>query len=283
MITQKFSSLTRRILLAVLLMLALTSSRSAAQNARADVKRFQWDPVVVHLAAEATRGVEVYMSVHLDHWALTWFDSESVTAWLPQLRALQTSSAAADSTAWLFGFDGDSRLRVVKGSVQGREAFALQLRANPSKVVIQAWLPRAYIADFTKALEAAVTVARDVARAPAPANAQPIFEEWDVDEAPKPAAEEHFDAGLPQYALRGDVVVGFVVDSAGHVVPSTVSVYDCDDANIAKRWGRAVTAWHFVAGSRGGHHVASRFRMAFTFDTGGSLQVNPDRIVPGRP
>lgn len=276
------SSYARRSLVA-LSTLALSASRITAQNARADVKRFQWDPVVVHLAAEAQLGVEVYMSVRADNWALTWIDPDSVTAWLPQLRALEASSAASDSTAWISGRDRESRMRVVKGAVQGREAFALQLRAHPSKITIQAWLPRAYIADFTKELEKSVSVARDVARVPVLASSQRVYEQWDVDELPRAAAEEHFDAGLPQYALRGEVVVGFVVDSAGHVVPATVTVYDCDDANIAKRWGRAVVAWHFVAGSVGGQHVASRYRFAFSFDTGGSLQVNNDRIVPGRP
>lgn len=134
------SLLARRSSLVALFALALSSSHAAAQNRRADVKRFQWNPVVVHVAAEAQLGVEIYMSVRADNWALTWIDPDSVTAWLPQLRALQASSAASDSTAWLSG-RGDARMRVLKGAVQGRQAFALQLRANPSKIIVQAWLP----------------------------------------------------------------------------------------------------------------------------------------------
>ena len=277
------SPLARRSSLVALITLALAATNAAAQNVRADVKRFQWDPVIVHLAAEGQLGVEVYMSVSADNWALTWIDPDSVTAWLPQLRALQASSVESDSTSWLSGRGSYARMRVVKGVVQGRQAFALQLRAQPSKVIIQAWLSSAYLADFTKALEKSVSVARDVASAPALANAQPVYEEWNVDELPKPAAEEHFDGQFPQYALRGDIVVGFVVDSTGQVVPSTVTVYDCDDPNVAKRLGRTVSAWRFVAGSRGGHPVATRFRLAFTFDTGGSFQVDNDRVIPGHP
>jgi len=277
------SPLARRSFLVALVTLAFTAPHVAAQNRRADVKRFQWDPVVVHLAAEAPLGVEVYMSVSANNWALGWIDPDAVTAWLPQLRALQGSSSVSDSTTWLPGRGSDARMRVLKDVVQGREAYALQLRANPTENTIQAWLPSAYIADFTKSLEKSVSVAKNLARAPALPNAQPVYEEWDVDVPPKPAAEEHLGAALPQYALRGVVVVGFVVDSAGHVVPSTVTVYDCDDANLANLWEHAVAAWHFVAGSRGGHHVASRFRMAFTFDTGGSFHVGGDRIIPGRP
>ena len=275
------SLLARRSSLVALFALALSSTRTAAQNRREDVKRFQWSPVVLHVAAEAQLGVEVYMSVKSDNWALTWFDTDSLAAWLPQVHALETSTAVSDSTAWLPGRD-DSRMRMVKGMVQGHQAFAVELKANPSKLKMGAWLPPAYSADFIKALDKSLSVAKDVARQSPLSNSQPVFEEWDVDVKPKGTAEEHFGASLPEYALRGDVVVGFVVDTAGHVVAPTVTVYDCRDPNIAKQWEREVPAWRFVAGSRHGQHVPTRVRLAFTFDTGGSIQVNNDRLLPGQ-
>ena len=267
----------------VALALPFPAAQLAAQNRRVDVKRFQWDPVVVHLAVEAQLGVEVYMSVHTNNWALTWIDPDSVAAWLPQLRALQSTRAASDSTAWVSARESGARMRIVKGAVQGHEAYALQLHANPSATLMQAWLPAAYVADFSKMLEKSVSVAKDVARAPALANSQPVYEEWDVDEPPAAAEVEHLPISLPSYALRGNAVVGFVVDSTGHPVPSTVTVYECDDANVADRFERAVAAWHFLPGTRRGHHVATRVRLVFNFDTGGSFHVNSDRIIPHRP
>ena len=275
------SLLARRSSFVALFALALFASHAAAQNRREDVKRFQWSPVVLHVAAEAQLGVEIYMSVKSDSWALTWFDTDSLAAWLPQAHALETSSAVSDSTAWLPGRD-DSRMRMVKGMVQGRQVFAVELKANPSKLKMGAWLPPAYSADFTKALDKSLSVAKHVAGQPPLAHSQPIFEEWDVDVKPKEAADEHFGAALPDYALRGDVVVGFVVDTAGHVVAPTVTVYECRDPNIAKQWAREVAAWRFVAGSRQGQHVPTRVRLAFSFDTGISLQVNNDRLLPGQ-
>jgi hypothetical protein len=267
----------------VALALPLAASHLAAQNRRVDVKRFQWDPVVVHLAAEAQLGVEVYMSVHTNSWALTWIDPDSVAAWMPQLRALQTTRAASDSTSWLTARESGARMRIVKGAVQGHEAFAVQLHANPSATLMQAWLPAAYVADLSKALEKSVSAAREVARAPAIPNSETVYEEWDVDEPPAAAELEHLAISLPSYTLRGSAVVGFVVDSAGHPVPLTATVYECDDANVADRFERAIAAWHFVPGSRRGQHVATRVRLVFNFDTGGSFHVNSERIIPHRP
>ncbi len=122
---------------------------------------------------------------------------------------------------------------------------------------MRAWLPRVYLEDLTKSLEKAVSVAKNVAQLPELANAQPVYEEWDVEVPPKAAPEQHFAASLSQYALRGNVVTGFVVDSTGHVVPSTVTVYECEDPNLAIRWQIAVTQWQFEPGSRDGHHVAT--------------------------
>jgi hypothetical protein len=273
----------RSALLALIVTTLVAPSITLAQNPRADVRRFQWDPVVVHLAAEARLGVEVYISVPKDSWALTWINPDSLAAWLPQLHALITSSASSDSTTWITARGDEARMRVVKGAVQGRQAYALQLRAPPSTVRIEAWLSASYINDFAKALDKSVTVARNLEHAPALANAQPVYEQWDVDSLPVGAAQEHFAASLPQYMLRGEAVVGFVVDANGHVVPSSVTVYDCDDPNLAKQWGREVVAWHFVGGVRGGQRVATRIRRAFSLYTGGSFQVNNQRVIPGRP
>ena len=277
------SLLARRFSLSSLLALSLAASPVAAQSPRADVKRFQWNPVVVHVAAEGKLGVEIYMSVHTNDWALSWFDPDSLSAWLPQLRTIQSGGDGSDSTTWLSGRGSGTGLRVIRGTVQGQEAYALQLRANPSTAIVRAWLPVAYLRDLGKSLEKSVSVAKNVARVPTLANAQPVYEEWDVDEPPQPAAEEHLGAALPMYALRGDVAVGFVVDATGHVVPATVTVYDCEDPNLANRWQSAVAQWHFVPATLDGEHVASRYRLVFTYDTGGSFHVGGDRIVPGRP
>jgi hypothetical protein len=261
----------------------LSAVTALAQNPRADVRRFQWDPVVVHLAAETPLGVEIYMSVAKDEWALTWLNPDSLAAWLPQMKALLSSNAGTDSTSWLAARGDDARMRVVKGAVQGKPAFALQLRAAPSNLRLQAWIPAAYAGDLAKALDKSISVARDLARAPALANAQPVYEQWDVDSVPVGSAEEHFAASLPRYMVRGTVVVGMVVDANGHVVPSSVTFYDCDDANLARQWGRAVVAWHFTGGMRGSQRVATRVRMAFALDKGESYQENNPRVIPGRP
>jgi hypothetical protein len=167
----------------------LSAVTTFAQNPRADVRRFQWDPVVVHVAAETPLGVEVYMSVTKEEWALTWINPDSLAAWLPQMKALLSSRAGADSTRWLAARGDDARMRVVKGAVQGKPAFALQLRAAPSNLRLQAWIPASYASDLAKALEKSVSVARDLARAPALANAQPVYEQWDVDSVPVGSAE----------------------------------------------------------------------------------------------
>lgn len=84
--------------------------------------------------------------------------------------------------------------------------------------------------------------------------------------------------------VRGAAVAGFVVDSAGHIVPSSVTMYDCDDPNLAKPWGREVVAWEFASsGMREGRRVATRIRMACNLDTGGSLQIDNQRVIPGVP
>jgi hypothetical protein len=273
-------SLARRTASLVLLAAASLAPGAAGQNPRADVKRFQWDPVVVHLAAESSLGVEVYMSVNTKNWGLTWINPDTLAAWLPQLRALLGSGAASDSTAWVTARGSDSRMRIVKGAVQGRSAFALQLRAQPATVRIEAWLPAAYVADLAKALDKSIDVARGLEHAPALAHALPVHEQWDVDTPPVGASAQG-NFLLPEYMLRGTVVVGFVVDTLGRVIPSTVTVYDCDDPNLARQWAREVVAWSFVSGSQGDQRVATRIRMGFALDGGFTWRTGGDRVIPG--
>lgn len=264
------------------LLVLTTAPHLGAQDRRTEVRRFQWDPVVVHIAAEAPLGVELYMSVTPDHWALTWIRPDSLAAWLPQVRALEARNAAVDSTPYVGG-RGGSRFRVVKGVLQGRQLYALQLAAEPSTVSLQAWLTSGYLSDLSKALEKGIVAETELDHQPPVANAFPVYEEWDVDSLPRGAVEEHFYASLPQYMVRGSAVLGFVVAADGHIVPSSVTVYDCDDPNLAKQWGRAVTAWAFVAGKRGSEPVATRIRMAFDLDKGVSYQEDNQRVIPGRP
>jgi hypothetical protein len=272
----------RRSSLLALAGLVLVATPAVAQNRRTDVKRFQWNPVVVHVAAEAPLGVELYMSLSTRHWALTWFRPDSLDAWLPQLRALMERAPSVDSTPYVSG-RGESRMRVRKGIVQGRQAYALQLAAEPAPVRIEAWLSEAFLTDLSKALEKATSVARDLERAPALANALPVHEQWDVDTIPQGAAEQRFSTSGLEYMVRGNVVVGFVVDTAGHVVPSSVTIYDCLDPNLAKQWTREVAAWRFTSGMLDDKHVAVRVREAYALDTGGSFQTNNQRVVPGTP
>jgi hypothetical protein len=79
----------------------LFATHLGAQQRRVDVKKFQWDPVVVHIAAEAPRGVEVFMSVKTKFWGLTWihpgFDG-------------RLAAAAARSDVWR----GDRRQHAVR-------------------------------------------------------------------------------------------------------------------------------------------------------------------------
>jgi hypothetical protein len=128
----------------------LFASHAGAQQRRVEVKKFQWDPVVVHVAAEAPRGVEVFMSVKTKFWGLTWIRPDSMTAWLQALRDLTSSSALNDSTPYVSGRD-ESRMRVVKGIVQGQKAYALQFIAPPSLGRIEGWLSPAFLADLSKA------------------------------------------------------------------------------------------------------------------------------------
>jgi len=271
-----------RCTLAIILAIPLVAHALHAQHRRADVRRIQWDPVAVHVAAEAPLGVELYVSVSADHWALTWIHPDSLAAWLPQIRALTERSAAADSTPWVGGSDA-SHFRVIKGQLQGRELYAIQLIAEPSRLNLQAWLTGALLSELSKSLQKGIDTEHDLELKSAPPNAYAVYEEWQVDSMPRGAETENFYAALPQYMVRGSAVVGFVVDSAGHIVPSSVTVYDCDDPNLAKQWGREVTAWHFVAGMRGGRPVATRVRMAFDLDTGHSLTVDNQRSIPGKP
>lgn len=68
----RMSAANRSPLLALASLITLLfASPLSAQQRRVEVKKFQWDPVVVHIAAEAPRGVEVFVSVKTKFWGLT--------------------------------------------------------------------------------------------------------------------------------------------------------------------------------------------------------------------
>ena len=262
-------------------LLALTIAPSlAAQQRRVEVKKFQWDPVVVNVAAEAPRGVEIFMSVKTTFWALTWVEPDSMAAWLVHLHDLTSSSASVDSTPYVTGRD-KSRMRVVKGIVQGQHAYALQLIAPPSMGRIEGWLLPAFIADFSKALEKGVATARDLDRAPALASLPRIYEQWEVDSMPYSKGERRFSGSGLDYLVRGSLVVGYVVDSTGRVDPSSVTVYDCRDPNLTKQMTREVAAWTYVPGLRAEQPVATRVHEVLSLDGGVSFTPGGDRVIPG--
>lgn len=218
----------RRASALVALTALLFASHLGAQNRRVEVKKFQWDPVVVHIAAEAPRGVEVFMSVKTKFWGLTWIHPDLMAAWLPRLHDLTSGAATVDSTPYVSGRD-ESRMRVVKGIVQGREAYALQFIAPPSLGRIEGWLSPAFLADLSKALEKGVAAERDLERSPGIASAPRIYEQWEVDSMPASTGDLTFSTSGLDYMVRGTIAVGFVIDSTGHVVAPSVTVYDCRD------------------------------------------------------
>ena len=220
------------------------------------------------------------MSVKTTFWALTWVEPDSMAAWLVHLHDLTSSSASVDSTPYVTGRD-KSRMRVVKGIVQGQHAYALQLIAPPSMGRIEGWLLPAFIADFSKALEKGVAAARDLYRSPGLASAPRIYEEWEVDSLPYSKGEQRFSTSGLDYLVRGKLVVGYVVDSTGHVVASSVTVYDCRDPNLTKQMTREVAAWTFVPGVRAERPVATRVHRELSLDSGGSFTVGGDRALPG--
>ncbi len=255
------------------------TSRLDAQR-RVEVKKFQWDPVVVHIAAEAPRGVEVFMSVKTKFWGLTWIQADSMASWLPRLHDLASSSATVDSTPYVSGRD-ESRMRVVKGVVRGQKAYALQFIAPPSLGRIESWLSPAFLADLSKALEKGVAAARDLERSPGIASGPRIYEQWEVDSMPASTSELTFSTSGLNYMVRGTIAVGFVVDSTGHVVAPSVTIYDCRDPNLAKQMTREVAAWRFTPGMRVDQPVATRVHAALSLETDGSFTTGGDRVIPG--
>jgi len=275
------SAANRSPLLALASLAALLfASHAGAQQRRVEVKKFQWDPVVVHVAAEAPRGVEVFMSVKTTFWGITWIRPDSMAVWLQRLRDLTLSAALNDSTPYVSGRD-ESRMRVVKGIVQGQKAYALQFIAPPSLGRIEGWLSPSFLADLSKALEKGVSAERDLERSPGIASAPRIYEQWEVDSMPASSGELTFSTSGLDYMLRGTIAVGFVVDSTGRVVPPSVTVYDCRDPNLAKQMTREVAAWKFTPGMRNEQPVATRVHAALLLDSRGSFTTGGDRVIPG--
>lgn len=251
-----------------------------AQNRRVEVRKFQWDPVVVNVAAEAPRGVEIFMSVKTTFWALTWIEPDSMAAWLSHLHELTSSAAAVDTTPYVSGREG-SRMRVVKGVVQGQHAYALQIIAPPSMRRIEGWLLPDFVADFSKALEKGIAAARDLDRAPGVASLPRIYEQWEVDSIPARTGELRFSTSGLDYLVRGTIVVGYVVDSTGHVVAPSVTVYDSRDPNLTKQMTREVAAWTFTPGIRDHEPVATRVHAVLSLAASGSFTTGGDRVLPG--
>ena len=91
------------------------SPRTAARTSSA----FNGRPIVLHVGAEAQLGVEIYMSVKSDSWALTWFDTDSSGLAAASART-RNEYRRRGQHRWLSGRD-DSRMRMVKGMVQGKQ------------------------------------------------------------------------------------------------------------------------------------------------------------------
>ncbi|HEU4643875.1 MAG TPA: hypothetical protein VFS44_15605 [Gemmatimonadaceae bacterium] len=268
--------------LAVVAFLALLCAGSAqAQRPRADVRRFQWDPVVVHVGVERPTGVEIYLTADGGHWALSWFPPDSVAAWLPSLDSLLEREDGGDAETRTVTGRGGNEMRFLVRTLEGRRMYGLRLTAPPFDQPIAAWLPIEYARDFAKALDRSVDEAdklwrkRDLVAGPR------VYEAWEVDKQPEGAEFQRIGDVIPDYSLGGRVTLSFVVDTLGHIDPSTVAVYDCDDPRIAARFAKVVGGWPFTPGMRGGHPVPTRAIMSFTLESNMRMRVNPERILPG--
>lgn len=270
---------SRVLLLSFALLGAATTAR--AQRPRADVRRFQWDPVVVHLGVERPTGIELYLTTDDRHWALTWFPPDSVAAWLPALDSLLARDDGADAeTRSLVGRSG-SELRFLARTMQGRRLYGLRVTAPPFDQPIAAWLPIEYARDFAQALGKSGEAARKLWREPAGDAGPRVYEAWEVDRQPTGADFQRIGDVIPSYSLGGRVTVAFVVDTLGHIDPRSVAVYDCDDSRLAARFAKVVGAWPFTPGERGGHPVPTRAVTSFTLESNMRVRVNPERILPG--
>ncbi|HEX6534790.1 MAG TPA: hypothetical protein VF041_09330 [Gemmatimonadaceae bacterium] len=274
-----------RVALTVMTALGLPAlaTSAAAQRERVDVRRFQWNPVVVYVGVERPTGIELFLTTDDAHWALTWFAPDTIGEWLP---ALDSLLAAGDTTtretreiAGRFG----STLRFVSGTMRGQHLFGLRLAAPPARQPIVAWLPAQYARDLARALHKSADEARHLWRGRATAAVDRVYEEWEVDQPPVGADFQRIGDVVPLNSLGGRVTLGFVVDTLGHIDPRTVSVYDCDDQRLASRFARVVGAWPFTPGKIGGHAVPTRAVVSFTLESNMRVRINPERVVPGSP
>lgn len=261
----------------------LFAASAAAQHQRADVRRFQWDPVVVYVGVERPSGVELFLTTDDTHWALTWFAPEAIAGWLPALDSLLArGDDATGETRDVAGRFG-STLRFVSATTQGRHLFGLRLAAPPERQPIVAWLPAEYARDLARALHKSTGEARELLRDRTPAATERVYEEWEVDQPPVGADYQRIGNVVPSNSLGGRVTLGFVVDTSGRIDPHSVAVYDCDDQRLAARFAHVVGAWPFTPGKIGGRAVPTRAIVSFTLESNMRVRINPDRVVPGSP
>lgn len=255
----------------------------AAQRVRADVQRFQWDPVVVHVGVEHPTGVEIYLATDDRHWTLSWFPPDSVAAWAPSLsKMLKHPPVEGESTPALRGRFG-SELRVVTGAVQGKLAYGLEISGPPTPATLVAWLTGDYARDFAKAVAKAPGIARKLERQ-APDTVVPrVYEEWEVDEIPVGADYQRVFGAVPADSYGGRVTLAFIVDTLGHIEPGSVSVFGSDDPRIGKRFAAVAPAWPFEPGMLGKRKVPTRVVTSFDLQSELRVQVNNPRVLPGGP
>ena len=262
-----------------------------AQIPRADVQRFEWDPVVVHLGAERGRGVEVWVTTDSTHMIFSWFDPEDVAAWLPAFDSVLASPAQrglSTSTPTLQGLYGVT-MQLSHGVIQGQDAFGLHLGGKHLSRELVAWMPAGYAKDLRKGFAKSVDAARKLGPGTAEDSVLRPYEMWEVDVLPShpphdPDKVQEIPADLiPPYSLGGRVTLEFVVDSSGRVVPASVVLLATPDGRLGRQWAGYVTALPWIPGRRQGQPVATRVIQTYYLESSSRVRVNNPRVTPGEP
>lgn len=268
--------------------LLLMPPPAAGQGRAVEVKRFQWDPVVLAVAVEAPHGLQLYSSV-ADHWTLTWFPLDSVARWLPSAKRFLNApprptlpGQPEPSSEPLRGRDGGT-VRLVAGTIDGSLVYGLRVEAAWIDKPLIAWMHREYAQEWLEAIGKGVKDGRKLMRAAADDDAgEFVFEPWELDAQPHGKEEQRIYGVIPAYTSGGRVTLGFVVAADGRVVPSSVLVYDAADANLGRQFARAIVGIHFQPGERNGRPVTSRAVISFDLRAEGRMTVNNYRAIPSR-
>jgi hypothetical protein len=270
--------------LAALAMLAIPSR---AQIPRADVQRFEWDPVIVHLGAERGRGVEVWVTTDSTHMILAWFDPEDLAAWIPSLDSLIAGKASAAVTASTPILRGryDATMRMMHGVIQGQDAFGLRLGGKYFSKELVTWMPLGYAKDLRKGFAKSVDAAKKLGVETAADSAMRAYEMWEVDSLPSephdPDKAQYIPADLiPSYSNGGRVTLEFVVDAQGKIVPSSVVLLATPDGRLGRQWAGYVSAQPWIAGTIGGAPVATRIIVNYYLSGSGAVRINNPRVTP---